>query len=982
MFYMKFKLQLLLAFLFAFSLGVQAQESVVSGKVVDETGSALPGVNILVKGRAEGTTTDASGSYSLKAAGGSTLVFSFIGYVSQEVAIGTQTVINITLVSDVTTLNELVVVGYGTQQKKDITGSVAIVGSEAMEDRPNTQFGNLIQGKTAGVQVLTPSGEPNAGFRIQIRGANTLTAGNSEPLYVVDGIPTSGDTRTLNPADIESLTVLKDASAAAIYGAQGANGVVIITTKKGKAGAPKLDFSSYVGYSTAWRKLDVLNSEQYRDLMTELGQNTDWSRYTANTDWQNEIFGNGTSQNYQISLSGRTDNTGYYVSAGWVQQKGAVRSAEMDRYNFRISLDQKVNNFLSVGTNLNYIRYRDVDVNDNQAINQGGVILGMLSTPPNIGIYNADGTFTSNPFQDWENPIASTDGSDREYRNQRVLANAYAELNIIEGLKFRSNVGVDYNSSIYDYFLDPFRTSYGRARQGIAENRTDFNNLVIFDNTLTYSKTIDKHSFTVMGGTVAQNATFENARIETNGFTGAGIPTTNAGSIIVGARNEKGEASNFSIMGRVTYSYADKYLFTSNLRRDGSSVFGPDVRFGLFPSFQAGWRVSEEAFMDGTRDFLDDLKIRFGYGQTGNDKITRYGWYGRVGVGSNYPIGGVIQPGSYPESIENRDLKWEVTTQTNLGIDVTALNGRVTLAADAYIKDTDDLLLNVPLPRSTGYDIGLKNIGSIQNRGLEFLVNSKNAVNDLKWETDFNITFNRTEVIDIQDQVLNDANIPGRGEVSRTMEGKPIGLFYGYVWGGVDPATGNAYYVDKNGESTFTPSTDDRRIIGNPNPDFFYGITNTFSYKNFQLSLFLQGVYGNDIFNATRVETEGMTDAKNQTADVARRWRQPGDVTDIPRAVFGNVGNSRISDRFVEDGSFMRIKALTLGYNVPTDILSKVKISNARLYVTGENLFTFTKYKGYDPEVNAFTNSTTVFGVDFGTYPQTRNIILGLNVSF
>jgi TonB-dependent starch-binding outer membrane protein SusC len=976
---MRIKLQLTLILLLGF-FWAQSQ-SVVNGTVTEESGTGIPGVNILVKGTTNGTTTDINGKYSLNVAPNSVLVFSFIGYVTEEVTVANQSVIDVQMTSDVTTLSELVVVGYGVQEKKDITGAVSVVDAEAFEDRPNSQFGNLLQGKTSGVQVITPSGKPSGEFSIRVRGTNSITAG-SEPLYVVDGVPTT-DTRSINPADIENISILKDASSAAIYGAQGANGVVLITTKRGKSGAPRFELSSYVGFSTPWKTLDVLNSEQYRDLMTEMGMNTDWSQYTENTDWQNEIFQKGVSQNYQLSVSGKNENTNYYISGGWTQQKGAVRSAEMDRYNIKINLDQKVNNWLTFGTNLNLMRYHDVDVSDNQAINQGGVILGMLSTPPNIGIYRPNGTFTSNPFQDWENPRSSTDAAERGYLNERVLGNIYSEIAFIPELKLRTNVGVNFSNGVYDYFLDPFSTSYGRAKQGIARNNTNLHNFLIFDNTLTYTKVIDEHTFTALLGSVFQKNRWEDASIETNGFTGNSIPTTNAGSIIVAARNTKEETANASYIARVTYDYKGRYLLTANFRRDGSSKFGEDERFGYFPAVSLGWRISDESFMAGTKDYFDDLKLRFGYGIVGNDNLpTRYGWVGSVSPGSNYPIGGVIQPGTYQSSIENKSLKWEQTEQYNIGIDAAILNARVIFTAEAYLKNTNDLLLNVPLPTSTGFDRGYQNIGKLENKGLEFMVSSKNLVGEWKWDTDFNISFNRNKIVSLNDDEIFDGSVAGRGEVSYSTEGQPLAMFYGYKFGGVDPATGNAYYINNLGESTFTPTPEDRTIIGNPNPDFFWGLTNTVSYKNFNLSLFLQGVQGNDIFNATRVETEGMTDAKNQTLAVANRWRQAGDVTDIPKATPNNTDNSRVSTRFVEDGSFLRVKALTFGYNIPQQLLSRVKMSNAKIYVTGENLFTLTNYKGYDPEVNAFGASNTALGVDFGTYPQTRNLIFGVNLSF
>jgi TonB-dependent starch-binding outer membrane protein SusC len=967
----------MLAMLLFSSVQAWAQQT-VSGRVLTETGEALPGVNVVLKGTGTGTITDSDGRYQINAREG-TLVFSFIGYRPLEVAIENRTTVDVTMIEDVTTLEQVVVVGYGTQEKKDITGAVGIVGEEAFESRPNTQFGTLIQGKTAGVQVISPSGKPSAGFSMRIRGTSSIS-GSSEPLYVVDGIPSS-DTRTLNPSDIESITVLKDASSAAIYGAQGANGVVLITTKRGKTGTPKVEFTAYTGFSSAWKKLDVLNSEQYRDLMTEFGQNTDWSLYTQNTDWQNEIFQNGRSQNYQIAISGKSDRTSYYVSGGWMQQIGAVRSSEMDRYNFKVSLDQQMSEWLKVGTNVNVMKYHDVDVSDNNNVNSGGVILGMLSTPPNIGIYRPNGTFTSNPFQDWENPVASTDGSDRDYNNTRILGNIFSEIYFLKDFTFRSNLGVDYQMGMYDYFLDPFRTSYGRAKSGIGINNTNLTNYYIIDNTLSYQKSTDVHNFSALVGTVVQKTRWENNNIEKTGFSSDGIPTTNAGSTIVSAGNSKSEKSNASFISRVTYDYNNRYLLTANFRVDGSSSFGPNKRWGYFPSVSVGWRISEEGFFDGVNG-VEDLKLRAGWGVVGND-IGGYAYIGRVGTGSNYPVGGVIQPGTYPASIQNNDLKWESTEQTNIGVDASILNSRVEISADVYVKNTSDLLLYVPIPKSTGFDTGLQNVGKLQNKGIELQVTSHNVdKKDFTWDTDFNITFNRNKVVDIIGQQVIGGGVAGRGDVSYSVEGKPLGLFYGYIAGGVDPATGNMYYVDRNGESTFAPVAEDRTFIGNPNPDFIYGMTNTLAYKNFTLSIFLQGSQGNDVFNATRIETEGMTDAKNQSQVVANRWRAPGDVTDIPRASWGNTDNSRLSTRFVEDGSYLRAKAITFGYTLPSALISKIHLNQARFYVTGENLFTITGYKGYDPEVNAFGGNNTVLGVDFGTYPQTRNLIFGVNVSF
>ena len=968
----KIKVFLTLALALCSYATAMAQEIKVTGTVKDKTGGPLVGVSIVLEGTKRGTSSGATGEFSITAAKGAVLLFNMVGFKSQKINVN-NSALNVTLLDDQKALTEIVVVGYGSQRKGDITGSVASISDEVFESRPNTQFGNLIQGKTAGVQVITSSGKPSGEFNIRIRGTSSITS-SSEPLYVMDGIPI-GDTRSINPADIESISILKDASSAAIYGAQGANGVVLITTKKGKIGKAKVDFNSYMGSSSVWKRMDLLNADQYKALMTEMGQNTDWSLYTANTDWQDKIFQNGRSQNYQLSMSGRNDKTGYYISGGWMQQVGAVRSAEMDRGNFKVNLDQKINNWFKVGTNMTYTRYHDVNLNDNG----GGVILEMLAAPPVIDIYNADGTFTRNPFQDWENPVAATDAEDKGYTTQRLLGNVFSEINFIPELKLRTSVGMDYINSTYQSFRDPIRTGWGRANGGISQYNTNLSNYWIVDNALSYAKKIQKHNFSALAAIVFQKTNWESSSIERRGFTGLSVVTPNGGATVTTATASRSARANQSYLSRLTYDYDGRYLFTANFRADNSSNFGPGHRWGYFPSFSTGWRISQEKFFNA--DFVNDLKLRAGWGVVGNDNISAYAYLPRVGVTASYPIGGTILPGTFPASIGNSDLKWEETQQTNLAVDLSMLHSRVNFTAEIYKKTTNDLLLEMPLPNITGFSSGIQNVGSIQNKGLEFLLNTKNFVNKFQWETDFNISFNRNKVLNIVGQQINGGGLSVRGDVTLNKEGYPLGIFYGYIADVVDPATGNLFYLDAKGNSTFNPDpATDRVIIGNPNPDFIYGLTNTFSFKNFGLSVFLQGTQGNDAFNASRIEMEAMEVPKNQSAAVLRRWIQPGDVTDIPRP--GNTNNSKISTRFVEDGSFLRVKTATLSYDLPKALLNRAKIANARLYVTGENLFTITGYSGFDPEVNSGGGSNTVQGIDYGTYPQTRNLIFGLSVSF
>ena len=982
----QFRKYVLLVFLYILSSTIVfGQQSLIEGQVKDANGTAIPGATLLIKGTQIGVVSDQDGMYKLSGdfTGKDYLVVSFMGMKSKEISIGGRSKIDIVLEDDLVALEEIIVVGYGSQEKKDITGAVSDVGSEEMALRPNSQVGSLIQGKAAGVQVLSSSGKPSQGLNIRIRGASSINSG-SEPLYVIDGVPTS-DTRSLNPSDIESVSILKDASAAAIYGAQGGSGVVIITTKSGKNEQGSIRFDVYGGISEVWKTLPVLGSRDYIKLMLEMGQNTDWSLYTENTDWQNEIFEKGVSQNYQLAFSGSNKGTNYYISGGWTDQNGAVRSSSMSRSSFKINIDQDLKSWLKVGTRMAYTDYADVDVVDNQSVNQGGVLLGALSTPSIIGIYNPDGSFTSNPFQNWENPIAATDGSERLYKNQRLIGNVYADVTFLNNFSFRSSYGFDHSNDIYDYFLDPALTSYGRALNGRGENSTSRYRYFTWDNLLAFEKEFDAHKVKVIAGTIYQESETESNRIVTQNFNGNGIKTTNGGSEIISAGAVKAQSANWSMIARANYEYQNKYLATVNFRRDGSYQYAFSKNSIIYnPSFSFGWRLSEERFMNGF-DVINDLKLRAGWGTVGNDRNGSYAAFGKVGAGANYPIGGVVQPGTYPATLSNINLKWEVVKQTNIGIDFELWEGRLGGSVDAYLKKSEDLLLNAPLPKSTGFDNALQNIGELENKGIELSISSVNIDNSsskLKWTTDFNIAFNKPKVVDIQGKEFFTGSIAGRGEASLVREGEPLGLFYGYIFGGVDPSTGNAYYVDQNGESTFFPTPEDRKIIGSANPDFIYGLTNIITYKGFSLLLFLQGVQGNEILNATRIDTEGMTDPKNQSAEVLRRWQNVGDVTDIPKSSWGNTDNSRISTRFIENGSYMRIKTLTLSYDLSGNLLSKLKLTGLKVYMTGENLFTFTKYSGFDPEVNAYGYSNTAQGIDFGTYPQTRNIIAGLNLTF
>ncbi|WP_454804714.1 TonB-dependent receptor [Mucilaginibacter phyllosphaerae] len=960
---------------------ITAEQTVadVHGRVVDETGRPLPGATITVIGNINKTvTTDAQGEFTLTGIDqNATIAISYLGMTPQTLIYTGQQNITITLQPDPKELNAVVVVGYGTQRKKDLTGAVSIVTSKDLEDRPATNFGYSLEGKAAGVEVIRPSGKPQAGISIRVRGTTSITAG-SEPLYIVDGVQ-SATTFDLNPADIESITILKDASSAAIYGASGSNGVVLITTKRGKNQKPTLTLSTYGGVSNVVKKLNVLDRNQYIDLMTELNEVADWTKYKANTNWQDVIFRDAYTQNYQLALNGGSDNTQYYLSGGWIKDDGVARNNSANRYNFKVNLDQKVGKIVKVGTSILFSRWFDRNVDDNRGSGKGGVIMNLLTSSPVIDIFNPDGSFTANPLRlSFINPAAYTDGAINGYNNSRFFGNVYAEVNILSSLKARSLFGYDYATDRYNYFLDPFKTDFGRVNNGLANLNMNQSSYWLNENTLTYKKSINKHSFEAFGGFSMSRLSNEGSAIETKNFSSSTVTTVNGGSVINSATGSRSARTNQAIISRVNYAFDDKYLVTANFRADASSVFGPDNRWGYFPSFSVGWRLSQENFLKDV-SFLSDLKIRYGWGKVGNDRIAAYSYFGKVGVGYNYVLGGVLNSGNAPETPENRDLKWETTIQNNLGIDISLFNSRVNLSVDAYKKQTRDLLFDKPVALSSGFSGALQNVGNLENKGIEFALSTKNLVGNFKWETNLNLSVNRNKVGYIADQVLPVGAIYQREEAAIIKEGYPLGTFFGYVAKGVDPQTGMEQYEDFDNNGVL--NNDDKRVIGNANPKFTYGVTNFISYKNFNINIFFQGVQGNQIFNATRIETEGLNDFRNQSVTVLNRWTTPGQVTSIPKAVADDVSNSRISSRFIENGSYLRLKSATLGYSFSPAIVQKLGIQKLGLYVTGENIFTSSKYSGYDPEVSAFAGQNGVSGIDYGTYPQVRTFIIGLNVS-
>lgn len=956
---------------------MQAQS--ITGKVSDSSGP-LPGVNVAVQNSKTGVVTDYDGKFTLaNLPKEAVLIVSYLGYTTQKVVVNGKTTINVVLAADKVDLQE-VVVGYGSTKKKDLTGAVAVVTSKEFEGKANSQFGNALEGKVAGVQVIRPSGQPQAGVSIRIRGTSTITAG-SEPLYIVDGVTTTS-INEISPSDIETMTLLKDASSAAIYGSNGSNGVVLITTKRGGNHKTKVTFSNYTGFSSVTKKLDALNSDQYKTLLTEMGKTLDWSLYPYDTNWQDKSLRTAKTTNYQFGVSGGDERTNFYISGTYLTQEGVVLTNELERYTYKLNLDHKVSKSLKVGTSISYSKWKDVDVNEG---GKYGSIISMVTGAPITDVYDQDGKFSVNPFyNDLENPIGLLLANEHSFKNYRINGNVYAEISFLKFLKFRSMMGFEQLNSTYNSWVNPYSSKEGRTYKGLASLANSQSTYWTTENTLAFNKSFGKHNLNALMGYIVSEKDYSSSSIDAKNFGSGAVHTVNAGSIKTDGYDET-KGRNLSYIGRLNYSFEDKYLLTANFRADGYSGFGELNKWGYFPSFSGGWRISKEEFFKNV-PVVSDVKLRAGWGEVGNGQVGNFAHYGLVNPAAPYVIGGSIVTGTNPTTLESNNLKWETTQQTNIGIDISLLKNRLTITSDYYIKRTRDMLLEKRVPSSVGFTSALLNVGAMENKGFEFQLSSKNLVNELKWNTDFNISFNKSKITSLPGGSIKLGNISDRGLVAIAQEGQPLGTFYGYISDGVDPATGDIKYRDLDGSGDL--SDGDQTIIGNSNPKFTYGLTNDFTYKNWSFNFFFQGVQGNNIFNATKIETEGMVTPLNQSTAVLNRWTTPGQITDVPRAAFGDDHNSKISSRYIEDGSYLRLKSLTLGYNLPSDLISKLKMSEVKIYITGDNIFTITKYSGLDPEVSVYGQSgdnplkNIATGVDYGSYPQTREVILGVNLSF
>jgi TonB-linked SusC/RagA family outer membrane protein len=973
----------------------QQNRKMISGTITDIKGEPIIGANIIEKGSAgNGTITDYDGNFKLEVENNAILQISYIGYLSQEVPTQGKNMLDIVLREDTQALEEVVVIGYGSVNRRDLTTAVSVVSTEDIGKRPIMSAAQALQGKAAGVQVVQPSGEPGAGMSIRVRGATSVQASN-EPLYVVDGMPTD-NISDLSPNDIESMQVLKDASSASIYGARAANGVVLITTKRGKLGKTQVSFNAYTGFARLGNKIEALNTEQYKELMKDLKKQgsaaapsipDDEHRYM---DWTDRFFQTGMNQNYQVSLSKGTENIKYFVSGGYSDEKGIVEKSRYNRYNFRANIDSKQTDWLNISLNFSYAKTKGQWINSNSSSLRAGSILSVLNTPPFMQEWDQN-----NPGQYDEsaygarilNPLAAN-AADNITSTDMLKGSLDFTLDLYKGLKLKSTFGVDLNNEQWNYYLNPLSTSDGRATKGRVEESFGKNNEWLIENILTYDVTAGKHNISLMGGATQQHAQYNGLYLAAFDMA-LGYPHLH--SISAANQIDKDAASSSaaawslaSFLGRVAYNYDSKYLLTANFRSDGSSRFAPGHRWGYFPSISGAWRISSEDFMSSL-EFLDDMKIRVGWGLNGNQGgIGNYAYLAQMGASRVSPTAEDKYPGQaiWKSRAANTELTWEKTSQYNAGIDLTMLNSRLAITLDAYYKRTTDLLLDVILPANVSSVSGnfTRNDGEMVNKGIELLVSTRNIEGPFSWNTDFNISFNDNEVTKLGlAKVYYYAQTYGTEQSAIILkEGLPLGTFFGYISEGVDPETGDIIYKDVSGNNMIGP--EDRTIIGNAQPDFIYGMSNTFSYKNVSLSLFLQGSQGNDIFNASKIDTEGMMDFRNQSVNVLDRWKRPGMVTNIPRP--GNAENINNSSRFVEDGSYLRIKNITLAYDFAPKFLTKMHLSKLQVYATGQNLLTLTRYSGYDPEVNAYGGHSVAMGVDYGTYPQSKAIVFGLNVEF
>lgn len=991
-------------------LHAQQQAKTVTGTVTDVNGEPIIGANIRIKGTTTGTITDIDGNFSIEAEPQSVIEVSYIGYLTQETVINNQKSIRFLLKEDTKTLDEVVVIGYGVQKKADLTGSVANINTEKLNTQSNANIGQALQGKIAGVDIVSQGGAPGSGTRIMVRGIGTLN--NASPLYIVDGMYMNSIDH-INPNDIASIDVLKDASSAAIYGSRAANGVIIVTTKEGSntEGKPIIDLSVNLGISTASKFLDMLDAKGWAEVTTiarqaigkpALDMATDLANKPDN-DWQDIMFRPALMQNYNLSVKGGGKYSTYYTGLGYFNQDGIVKGTNYQRYNIQSKNDYKRGIF-SAGTNLIISFSHDKPLHQEL---RGGMIGTILQSVPTLEKYDdtREGGYggTYGDVVNIPHPLAIIDDNimDRYNENVKIFANLYAQIELFKGLKYKLNLTPDFSFERYKNYLNKY--DFGLATNSITQltERQRRRRNILVENLLTFDRTFGEHKISALAGYTYQDSRFRHIQAY-----GEGLPQ-GLEEIDAATTNRSNEGNSWrsvltSILGRVFYSYQNKYLFTATIRRDGSSKFGKNNRYGYFPSFSLGWNVAEEKFMENVH-WLDQLKLRGGYGVLGNQEIDNYQYSSTITTGINYPDGnGGLLQGAFPKNFANPDIKWEETAMTNVGIDFMVFNNRLSLTADYYVKNTKDILLTVPIPISSGgANDPIRNAGKIRNNGFEFNLGWMDQPNpDISYGINLIGSFNKNKVIAMGSESgsIKGGSTNQNITTSETKAGYPIGGYWlistagyfnsqeevdAYAKDGkkIQPAAepGDIKFVDANNDGVI--NDDDRVFQGSPFPDFTFALNGNMRYKNFDLSIGLQGVLGNKIYNATRQTLEDVTKGSNFLASCLDYWTPENKNASHPRLTWDDPNrNTRAeSDRYLENGSYLRLRSVQLGYTFPQTWF-KGAIQHARVYINAENLFTITSYSGYSPDVNA--DNANYRGFDNFIYPTNRTFMLGLNVTF
>ncbi len=1017
------------AFLLILATGL-AQTTTITGKVVDEKGNALAGASVLQKGTLVKVLTGTDGKYSIRVTSNvKTLVFSYVGFADVEAPVrGTS--VDVVLNSSVSNLSEVIVTGFGGSQiKRELTGNIARVKGKDIEYMPTPSVDAALQGKAAGVFVNSQSGKLGQAVTVRIRGNSSISA-NSQPLYVLDGIPMTSNSQSsyggatnpltdINPNDIESIEVLKDASAGAIFGSRAANGVVLITTKKGRVGKTQVTFNYQTGSAEATKRLKMLNSEEYATLILEGAKYRDdlsgtplndpnsfttyakndvmgyysygnWSKDPTKTyDWQDAVFQKAPYRQADLQIRGGNDKTKFFSSFQHLEQTGTIIGNELKRTTGRLNIDNKVNDWLDMGVSLSLSRTFNKRLPDDNAFSNP--LQAIALNPMNPFIDPNTGLASGAPPGDvniplYYNPVLSINYAKYTQDVYRTFGNAYLKASLAKGLTFQTEFGMDYLSQNEEgYFQSQTVRNQSRASAGLGTNRgafvTNYNTQSYFAyNTIIKSK----HNISATLGTQ-----YQQSQAKYNFTEGTAFPSDSYQKVASAATISAGSSSQtdfrfLSYFLRANYSYNEKYILAASARIDQSSRFGKDSRSGFFPAVSAGWIMTNEGFLQDNK-IVSFLKLRASYGIVGNAEIGNFPQLGLFSGDAGY----AGAAGQRPSQLRNDNLKWETTKQFDIGIDFGILKNRITGEIDYYAKNTDGLLLNVNIPSTTGFNSTIRNVGKLENKGFELVLNSQNLIGAFKWSTSFNIARNIGKVNDIQGQIIQG----GVSNMNRVQEGYAVGVFYTPEFAGVDPANGNAlfYLNTKNADGSMNKGTTsnyslaERIVVGNPNPDYVFGLTNTFSYKGFDASVFFNGVSGNqnNIYGMGRYSSASMLYEDNNTADQLGRWQKPGDITNIPQVRLYRVNGSQASSRYIVDGSYIRLRTASLGYTFSSKQLAKFKIERLRLYVSAQNLLTFTKYTYWDPEVNADSfDSNIAKGNDFYTAPQPRTILFGLNVSF